>query len=446
MRPEPDTLRAVSVALPGDIVDPVGVCGSGGILVADGELALAGRGEAAALDLPRGLEDPGDLAAAAEWLAKVPHTGPGDRPGAVVRAFGALPFDRAAPARLVVPELSVGRDAEGRCWATLVAAGDSVSRSEGLADQVAGLARDRRAGARDGAGGDPEVHEVPSPAGYARSVERALAAILEGPVRKVVLARRVDARFAAPVDVPSVLGRLWAQEPSCTIFSFPGDTGGGRFLGASPELLVRRRGDAVGCHPLAGTVGLGPDGDPGGHGGAPEAADLDDLLSSAKDRLEHELVVEAIVEALAPRCTHLDVPSAPSLVRLRTVAHLGTVIEGTLRAAEGGRTPSVLELLADLHPTPAVGGLPRSLALACIAELEPAGRGLWAGPVGWVDAAGDGRWVIGIRSATVEGSAATLTAGAGIVAGSDPWEEVAETTVKLASVLDALSPGSSRLL
>ncbi len=243
--------------------------------------------------------------------------------------------------------------------------------------------------------------------------------------------------------MPAVLGRLWAQEPSCTIFSFPDGAGGGRFLGASPELLVRRRGDAVGCHPLAGTVGLRPEAGPGGDG---EPADLVGFLSSAKDRLEHELVVEAIVEALAPRCTHLEVPAAPSLVRLRTVAHLGTAIEGRLAAAEGGRTPSVLELLADLHPTPAVGGLPRSLALACIDRLEPAGRGLWAGPVGWVDAAGDGRWVIGIRSATVEGSAATLTAGAGIVAGSDPWEEVAETTVKLASVLDALAPGASRLL
>jgi isochorismate synthase len=436
------------VPLRAGLVDPVGVCGPAGVLVADGELSLAGRGAAATLDLPHGLEDPGDLAAAAEWLAKVPHTGPADLPGAVVRAFGALPFDRGAPARLVVPELSVGRDAHGGCWATLVVAGDARRRVEGLADEVAGLARGRRPGAGgDAPEGAVEVHEVPSPAGYASAVDRALGAIAEGPLRKVVLARRVDARFASPVDVPAVLGRLWAQEPSCTIFSFPDVPGGGRFLGASPELLVRRRGDAVSCHPLAGTVGLGTDTADALKGpDARATADLAAFLSSPKDRLEHELVVEAIVDALAPRCTRLDVPGEPSLVRLRTVAHLGTEIEGTLRAAEGGRPPSVLELLADLHPTPAVGGLPRSEALACIAELEPGGRGPWAGPVGWVDAGGDGRWVIGIRSATVEGATATLTAGAGIVAGSDPWTEVAETTVKLASVLDALAPGASRLL
>jgi isochorismate synthase len=435
---DPTTLQAISVPLPGEGVDPVGVCGALGVLIADGQFSLAGRGLAAELELPAGLEDPGSLSAAQDWLSAVAHTDRSDDEGARVRAFGALPFDRGAPSQLVVPELTVGRHADGRCWATLVVAGDATARAADLVAEVEGMARTRRPRPHGEATPVPDLIEVPSPAGYAHGVELALAAIAVGPLRKVVLARRVEARFPAPIDVAAALGRLWAQEPSCTIFSFPSDRGVARFIGASPELLVARAGSTVRCHPLAGTVALG------GDGSDDEAVAA--FMGSAKDLLEHELVVEAIEAALSKRCTALDVPPAPSLVRLHTVAHLGTSIVGTLAAQGDGRPPSVLELLADLHPTPAVGGLPRPEALACIAELEPDGRGQWAGPVGWVDGDGDGRWVIGIRSATVDGATAALSAGAGIVAGSDPAVEVAETTVKLAPVLEALGPTASRQL
>jgi isochorismate synthase len=438
---DPATLEAVSILLPCESVDPVGVCGTTGVLVADGDLSLAGRGEAARFELPNGLEDDRALRDALQWLSAVAHTDRAEMGTARVRAFGALPFERGAPGVLVVPELTVGRSSDGRCWATLVAA-DAVARAEALVDQVAGLARTRRPGAEAAGAAECKVTEVPSPAGYAEAVERALATLSAGPLRKVVLARRVEATFAEPVDVASVLGRLWAQEPSCTVFSFPSGDGAGRFVGASPELLVDRRGRTVRCHPLAGTLALHGDGD----ANSDDSAAIDSFLSSAKDRLEHQLVVEAIEEALRPRCTALEVPAVPSLVRLHTVAHLGTQIEGTLGDDAEGTPPSVLTLLADLHPTPAVGGLPRPEALACIAALEPEARGQWAGPVGWVDADGDGRWVIGIRSATAEGTEATLHAGAGIVPGSDPWQEVDETTVKLAGVLDALAPSTSLLL
>ena len=151
-------------------------------------------------------------------------------------------------------------------------------------------------------------------------------------------------------------------------------------------------------------------------------------------------MVDEIAATLAPYCDALDVPDEPALVAFRSVAHLGTRIDGRLVQPTG-----VLELLAPLHPTPAVGGTPRADALAFIAQHETGQRGYWAGPVGWVGADGDGEWMIGIRSARLhdEGGAVTLRAGAGIVADSEPAAEAAETNVKLATVLEAVVPGAS---
>jgi isochorismate synthase len=208
----------------------------------------------------------------------------------------------------------------------------------------------------------------------------------------------------------------------------------GTFFGASPELLVARHGDRVTAHPLAGTV-------PRGDTARRDADAQRDLARSAKNREEHRYVVEEIAAALAPWCSELLVPDEPSLVAFRSVAHLGTRIEGHLRAPAA----TALDLLGSLHPTPAVGGTPRSEALDFIAAHEAGERGYWAGPVGWVGAAGDGEWMIGIRSATLldDRSAVTLRAGSGIVAGSEPGAEAAETDVKLATVIEAVVPGSS---
>lgn len=190
---------------------------------------------------------------------------------------------------------------------------------------------------------------------------------------------------------------------------------------------MAREGSTVRCHPLGGTTGLSGDGTPD-----------DRLLRSAKELEEHRLVVAGIQQILEPLCDRLTVPSAPEVLRLGTDARLGTRIEGHLTPAPHGGTPSALDLLAALHPTPAVGGVPTSVALDLIVRSEEVPRGHWAGPVGWVDAQGDGEWVIGIRSLQLEGTRAIVWGGAGVVAGSDPEAELAETTLKLDAVVEEL--------
>jgi isochorismate synthase len=222
----------------------------------------------------------------------------------------------------------------------------------------------------------------------------------------------------------------------CTVFAMP--VPAGTFFGASPELLVARHGRRVTCHPLAGTV-------PRGTTARADADAQRRLAASEKEHEEHRYVVDDVAAVLGPFCEELTVPPEPSLVAFRSVAHLGTRIIGRL-----ARPMPVLELLERLHPTPAVGGTPRDAALAAIAEGEPDDRGYWAGPVGWTDATGDGEWMIGIRSALAGAGPAgshrqvlTVRAGAGIVAGSDPDAEAAETNVKLATVLTTVLPGVS---
>jgi isochorismate synthase len=166
-----------------------------------------------------------------------------------------------------------------------------------------------------------------------------------------------------------------------------------------------------------------------------------ELLGSRKDGREHQLVVEAIRRALEPLCVALATPSSPDLVHLHTITHLGTSMTGTLAAQSGGSVPSALELVAALHPTPAVGGVPTDQARSVIARLEPRSRGSYAGPVGYVDASGDGKWMLGIRSMSVRGRVAHLAAGVGIVEGSAPEVELAETNLKLAAAFGALAPG-----
>ena len=200
---------------------------------------------------------------------------------------------------------------------------------------------------------------------------------------------------------------------------------------------MARHGTRVSSHPLAGTV-------PRGDTARSDADAQRGLAGSTKNQDEHRYVVDAIAGALGPFCAELSVPGEPSVVVFRSVAHLGTRIEGRLDE-DGVRAAGVLELLERLHPTPAVGGTPRPEALAFIEDHEAGGRGHWAGPVGWVGAGGDGEWMIGIRSAQVDadGTSLSLRAGGGVVADSDPDAEADEANVKLATVLDAVAPGAS---
>ena len=197
----------------------------------------------------------------------------------------------------------------------------------------------------------------------------------------------------------------------------------------TPELLLRRSGPRIFSHPLAGTAARS------GDAAADRRAEAA-LLASVKERAEHRAVVDAITSALAPVADHLEVPAQPEILELRNVSHLGTSISGTLSVRDDDY-PSALELVALLHPTPAVAGTPVDLALDYLAKLEELDRDRYAGPVGWVDARSDGEWYLGIRSAIVEGSSARLFAGVGIVEDSDPAAELAETQLKFQAFLAA---------
>ncbi|MFZ0248934.1 MAG: isochorismate synthase [Acidimicrobiales bacterium] len=386
---------------------------------------------------------PASQAAAA--LAAIPCDDAVGTLGSGPVALGALPFSDTFAGLLVVPRFTMGtsRDADGvvRRWATAIGPADlALPNTDELFDAVIW-----QYGSAPDAGPDPAeaaeaaeaaVAELTTPMtakGYAAMVAAAVSAMAEpgATLRKVVLSRPVEVRLRGRLSLSSVLRRLRAGEPNCTIFSMPVPEGS--FFGASPELLVARHGTRVSSHPLAGTV-------PRGDTARADADAQRDLAGSSKNRAEHRYVVDAIAATLAPFCDQLSVPTEPSVVAFRSVAHLGTRIEGHLAQPVG-----VLELLEPLHPTPAVGGTPRPEALAFIAGHEAGARGHWAGPVGWVGADGDGEWMIGIRSAQLDADGATLTlrAGGGIVSGSDPGAEAAEADVKLATVLDAVLPGAS---
>jgi salicylate biosynthesis isochorismate synthase len=251
--------------------------------------------------------------------------------------------------------------------------------------------------------------------GIVESIQRRIGA---GRAEKIVAARTHELRLRRPVDLALALGRLGAGAAEARFaFRF----GRAAFLGATPERLVARRGLEIRTEAVAGSIEAD---------GTDRAAEL---RSSLKEDAEHGFVVRAIAGALAPLCDRLDYPAEPDVKRLRHVLHLRTPFEGTL-----ARPVPVLDLVARLHPTPAVGGTPTAEALDWIAREEPGCRGWYGAPVGWFDGAGDGDFVVALRSALVDDDLALLYAGAGIVRDSDVDAELAETDVKLRTMLDAL--------
>ncbi len=432
-------LVAVRTALePGPPVDPFALAGPGGMAFVSEGRTLVGLGCAATVPLPHGLDSPADLESAARGLASVPCD---DRvePAAGVMAFGALPFDRSAAAVLTVPEVVYGVDPSGQEWVTMA----TIHRSrlptfpEGLRSWLlaqSGAATDRPLS-------DPRISPLATDDTFEAMVDQALHAIHRGELSKVVLARQLEVTTGEAIDIGGLLRRWHRIEPTCTLFSLP--DADGQFVGASPELLVERSGLRVHSRPLAGTTDRSTSpAEATGTAGPPEETLFPaELLSSQKDATEHRLVVEAIAESLRAVCTALDVPSGPHLVHLHNIVHLGTSLTGTLRRSATGRAPSALELVGALHPTPAVGGVPAGTARSLIARLEPQSRGSYAGPVGYLDSRGDGRWMLGIRAVSVRHRTARLAAGVGIVGGSDPRAELAETNLKFNAVFDALAPG-----
>ncbi len=397
-----------------DVPDLLEVAGGDGLLWRDEHGGLAGHGVALRLSLPGGLADTQAVRSVGETLRAITVEDDVGLPGCGPVAIGALPFDPTAPASLIVPRRIVGRH-EGRAWVTTIGPADQTS-----VGPTVGTVGDC------GDAGDPpdEFSLTPSlsHAEWKAMVAAAVDRIQSGELRKVVLARRIDIAANRPFIVADVLARLEALYPSCMVFSIDG------FIGASPELLIGRHGDRVTSHPLAGTVARSGD----AHSDEVLVAGL---MASPKARREHQVVVDVLRTALAPACTELEVPDAPSVLGLRNVSHLATNISGRLRPPD---YETALELVARVHPTPAVGGTPTPAALDYLQKVEGFDRRTYAGPVGWVDARGDGSWAVGIRCAEVDGAHARIFAGNGVVAGSDPDDELAETQLKLQALLAAL--------
>jgi menaquinone-specific isochorismate synthase len=326
------------------------------------------------------------------------------RAGSGAIAVGALPFHDAAAGELVIPARVTGISADGRAWVTEIGPTSDVPPARRIA---------------------PTRYVVESRmtrAAWRQSVDALLREIAAGRLEKAVLAREVLVTVDEELDARTVLERLRRTQGASYVFAAAG------LVGASPELLVRRRGASVVSRPMAGTVA---------RAGTPEAdaAAVAGLANSPKNASEHRLVVEAVVRGLQSCGVEIDSVGAPELAHLTDVSHLATSIDG--RAVHEPR-PSALAIAIALHPTPAVGGTPREVALEALRELESFDRDRYAGPVGWVDADGDGEWAVALRCADLDGNHARLFAGAGIVAGSDPDAEWDETEAKLEPMLRAI--------
>ncbi|SNR31706.1 isochorismate synthase [Halorubrum vacuolatum] len=260
---------------------------------------------------------------------------------------------------------------------------------------------------------------------WKRSVEAAIERIRNGDLRKVVLAQALEAELAATFPRAATLERLTAKYPDCHRYWFEPDDGEAMFFGATPERLVSLRGRTVETDALAGTTGRGET-------PAEDEWLAEELLADSKNVHEHDLVAETIRAQLEPYAASIAAGSR-RVRRLATVQHLHTPITAELDADR-----HVLELVEALHPTPAVGGLPPAQALETIHETEPFDRGWYAAPVGWIDAAGNGAFAVAIRSAVAEPTRATLFAGVGLVADSDPDQEWDEIQLKYRPILDEL--------
>lgn len=334
-------------------------------------------------------------------------------------AGDAAPWDGFPNATLQVPRLLL-EWREGRCTLTF-----SHFRQPGgrpgtvIAEWLADLGRllaHSRAAAGPVSGGPRTELELPSARAWQQQVARAVEAMALGTMKKVVLARELRLSFGQAVDHRELLARLGRDYPGCTLFGVR--FGGATLVGATPErLLSLRRGEVV-SDALAGTLERGG------------VRDLDAMVEH-----EHRPVVEAILSALAPHCSELEAGREPVSVPLQRLSHLYTRVRG--RLASGS---DLFDLMAALHPTPAVGGLPRRTALEWIRRREGLQRGWYTGALGWLGGSGEAELSVILRCGLLEGKQARLFAGAGITAVSDPAAELAETRLKLSALLDRLGP------
>ena len=361
----------------------------------------------------------GRLSAIDEQIADLPDG---------VSLFVGFAFDECGPsgvdwegfpsATAVLPEVSVVR-VGGRSSLTVVVRPGSDGRL--LLGLLSALRRPTDVvGEREI---DHTVESRPAPNDWRDLVAEAIGSIGAGEFDKVVLARTVLVHTPRSLGSFDLVAQVRDRHPDCRIFGWR--QGNSMFLGATPELLVTRERERFQISPLAGSGPRGVDADDDRRLG-------DELLASEKDRLEHSIVVDDVVRRLTPFTKGITHPSVPVLERFATVQHLATPIAGST-------DHRVLDLAGVLHPTAAVGGFPRSEALAFIAKQEGIDRGWYSGGIGWIEPGGDGEIAVALRCALVRGDQAIIYAGNGIVKGSDPGDELAETRLKLRPMLDLLT-------
>ena len=341
---------------------------------------------------------------------------------------GSPAWDGFAPASLLVPEVSLARNA-GQVWLTVNVVVAPDDTAEDLIDGVhrrVGELRVAPLPLLDPApAGEYKVLSPMPPSHYEEAVVRAVERIRGGELEKVVLAREVEVHAPVDHDPAAIIGLLRDAFPSCFVFAV--GRGDATFLAASPELLVRREGQRASTVALAGSARRSADPAVDDHLG-------EQLLRSDKDREENAIVATRIARTLRPHSVWVTAAAEPALVRVANIQHLGLPIRAQLRSPLGA-----IELAGLLHPTPAVGGEPGEVAERLIPALEGLDRGWYAGPVGWTDAAGDGEFCVALRCALLRGRLGRCYTGCGIVRDSDPAAELAESEVKLGALLPVLA-------
>ena len=323
--------------------------------------------------------------------------------------FGSVPFDTSANADFILPTVTFCKTREGETWVTVI---DDAP--------IPAINQD----ATQSSPAHFEVRDGVPVSTYIAAVEAARNSVRSGELTKAVIARDVFVEADASIDIHQLLLRLRSSFGTSYRYSFDG------FVGASPELLVAIHGDEISSHPLAGTTPRTGD-------AQKDALLAKQLLESAKNQIEHRVVIDMVHDTLLPHCSYLDWEAEPSVVQVANVQHLGTQLMGKLSEPH----IHVLDAALALSPTPALGGFPRDKALQLIAQYEGMDRDKYGGAIGWFDARGNGVFAVAIRCAQFNDSRtqARLFAGGGIVADSDPQEEFAETQAKLQAMLAAIT-------
>jgi salicylate biosynthesis isochorismate synthase len=324
------------------------------------------------------------------------------------------------PAEVFLPRISIEQVAQGSTLTVIIPDGDEPGPTM---DLLGSMKHPEWQSVLDQ--GDHTIESHPATTEWAASVADAVDAIGRGELDKVVLARSVVVRSTEPVEILRVFRELATAYPQC--YNFAWKSGDAVFMGASPELLADVSEHHLRSNPLAGSA-------PRGEGEDDDRAIAHQLMTSSKDREEHELVVEDLAERLSPLTVQLDVPEAPVLKQMATVQHLSTEIEADLAENIG-----ILDVIEATHPTPAVGGVEREAAISYINDVEAIDRGWYTGGVGWINGAGEGAICIALRCGLIRGDTTHLYAGAGIVADSQPDAELRETRLKLKPLLNVLT-------